>query len=144
MVQSTKPFRASVVRIIDFNEKDNKVIGTGSAFLVSRRGNRSLFLTCDHNFARLKKGEVRVIRFLDGDRDYTIEKVTIKDKDRDLLLFSVKDVGDRRCVEFSTEKVEQFDKVVVLGYSAPVLNVKNGTLDFACVKALSIFPGKVL
>lgn len=65
-----------------------------------------------------------MIKLLDDDKDHYIHKVKWYVEDQDLLLFSIKDVGGRRCVDFSTDyKVEQFDHVVILGYSAPTLDV---------------------
>jgi hypothetical protein len=139
LVESTIPFRGSVVRIIRVS-KD--VIEIGTAFLVLRGEKRSLFLTCDHKFMKNKMGEV--IRFYYGDRDYPVEKIHYRDGARDLLLFSVKgNVQEYPCVEFSTDEIKQHDKVALFGYSTPILPDKNGILVQLLVKEPGFYAGRI-
>lgn len=141
-MKSVEPLRGSVVRIILANKK-NVVVQTGTASLVYRGDERSLFLTCAHNFGEKLRGEV--IRLPNGDtvEDYPIEHIVYRHKGRDLLLFSVKDLPQCQCLEFSTDEVKENDKVVLLGFSGPPLWVNNKELVPAPVVALSILTGVV-
>ncbi|CAL5087324.1 unnamed protein product [Urochloa decumbens] len=143
LVDSTIPFRGSVVRIIRVS-KEEDVIGTSTAFLVFRGEKRSLFLTCDHNFMKKKMGEV--IRFSNGDKkNYPVEKILYRDGARDLLLFSVKgDVPENHCVEFSTDKIEQHDKIVIVGHTTPSLPLGgNGELVPVLVNQPGLYRGRI-
>lgn len=122
LVESTYPFRESVVRII--KAKEEEVIGTGNAFLVYSGHNKSLFLTCDHNFE--KNGlDGEVIRLYQGNENYPVAEILRRSEEHDLLLFSVNSVPKRKCMEFSTDKVNKDDKVVILGYVSPTLPVNS-------------------
>lgn len=68
LMQSVKPFHESIVRIIRKNK--GELEATGSAFLVYSGQNKSLFLTCDHNFEE-EKGE-SFIRLCNGKKKITL------------------------------------------------------------------------
>lgn len=144
LVESVQPLRGSVGRIILANKRTKAVIQTGTASLVYRGDERSLFLTCGHNFGEKLCGEV--IRLPNGDtvKDYPIEHIVYRHEGRDLLLFSVKDLlPQHQCLEFSTDEVKRKDKVVLLGFSGGPLRIKNKELVPAPVVAHSILTGVV-
>ncbi|CAN6218388.1 unnamed protein product [Urochloa humidicola] len=92
LVDSTIPFRRSVVRIIRVSKED--VIETSTAFLVFR-----------------VKG----------------------------------DVPENPCVEFSTDKIEQHDKVILVGYTTPIVPLpdRNGELVQLLVKEPGLHRGRI-
>lgn len=142
MVQSVEPLRESVGRIILADKRTNAVIQSGTASLVYKGDERSLFLTCSHNFGEKVRGEV--IRLHNGDtvKDYPIEHIVYRHESRDLLLFSVKDLlPQHQCLEFSTDEVKGNDKVVLLGFSGAPLWIMNKELVPAPVVAHSVLTG---
>lgn len=103
--ESTVPFHECVVRIIRVN-KQREVAAVDTAFRVYNGNRRSLFLTCDHNFGKIKRGEV--IRLYDrDDKNYPVAKILARShhEKHDLLLFSVESVPEVKCLEFSTDEV---------------------------------------
>lgn len=75
---------------------------------------------------------------------YPVDKIRYRDGARDLLLFSVKgDVPENPCVEFSTDKVHQHDKVALVGYFTPTLPDENGILVQAMVKVPGLYAGRI-
>lgn len=141
LVQSTDQFRESVVRIIKANE-EQEVVGTGTAFCVYSGDNKSLFLTCDHNFSEVKSGEV--IRLYDGKKNYKVAEILRRSPDHDLLLFSVMSVPKCKCLQFSTEQLKEEDQVVVLGYTSPSLPVKGKLVELVLVKTPASLAGTII
>ncbi|CAN6243997.1 unnamed protein product [Urochloa humidicola] len=119
LVESTVPLHECVVRIIRIRK--NEVNGTGTAFRVYSGERISLFLTCNHNFGKVKCGEV--IRLYHGKTHYRVAKILFRSEKHDLLLFSVESVPNGTCVKFSTDEVKRKDKVVTLGYVNPILPI---------------------
>lgn len=144
LVQSVEPLRESVGRIILADKKTNVVVQTGTASLVYKGDERSLFLTCGHNFEEKVCGEVIRLRNGDTVKDYPIEHIVYRHEGRDLLLFSVKDLlPQHQCLEFSTDEVKIKDKVVLLGFSGGPLLINDEELVPAPVVAHSILTGVV-
>jgi hypothetical protein len=133
-----------VGRIILADKRTNAVTQTGTASLVYKGDERSLFLTCGHNFGEKVRGEVIRLRNGDTVKDYPIEHIVYRHEGRDLLLFSVKDLlPQHQCLEFCTDEVKGNDKVVLLGFSGAPLWIENKELVPAPVVAPSILTGVV-
>ena len=86
---------------------------------------KSLFLTCEHNFGKVKNGEY--IRLYHGQQDYPIAKMLQRsgDDEHDTLLFSVEFVPKDECLEFFMDEVKKDDSVVILECVNPDLRIKN-------------------
>lgn len=126
-MESVKPFSESVVRIIKLEE--GELDSTSSAFLLYSGDSKSLYLTCDHNFGEVT-GEA-FIRLYNGeeDKNYPVPEILRRSDKHDLLLFSVNSVPKRKCLEFSTDKVKEKDRVVILGYVSPRVPIEGESVQ---------------
>jgi hypothetical protein len=81
--------------------------------------NKSSFLTCDHNFGKVKGANFIMLYNGKEDKNYPVAEILPRSDKHDLLLFLTNSVPKYKCLNFSIDKVK--DRVVILEYTSAII-----------------------